>query len=256
MHMQGRAPFTFNEQNLAAIRKILSSLPGPLPLSTTWPPEQNAVPRRPESLRSDRERERAARRAAVLVPLCNRDGIASLLFTVRSSKVSTHKGQVSFPGGHLEASEDAIEAALRETREEIGDNLGGIEVLGTCQTLPAVTGTPVTPVLAFVQQDVGPLLPNLELSPDEVESVFTLSVRELLDPAFRVTDDLGLRGKLPAFTAGPSRVWGLTALITDGVLRNGVVPLLQEPSSPLAEGDGARRHDAPGTDQGSCSSSL
>lgn len=45
--------------------------------------------------------------------------------------------QVSFPGGHLEPGEDAIGAALRETREEIGDSLGEIEVLGTCQTLPA-----------------------------------------------------------------------------------------------------------------------
>ncbi|CAN0333722.1 unnamed protein product, partial [Ectocarpus sp. 4 AP-2014] len=68
---------------------------------------------------------------------CNRDGVASLLFTVRSRKVSTHKGEVSFPGGHLEHGEDAIEAALRETREEIGDSLGRIDVLGTCQTLPA-----------------------------------------------------------------------------------------------------------------------
>lgn len=91
----------------------------------------------------------------------------------------------------------------------------------------------------------------------QVESVFTLSVSELLDPAFRMVDDLGLRGQLPAFTAGPSRVWGLTAQITDGVLRNGVVPLLQQtPSSPLAEDGGARQHDAPGNSKGSGSSSL
>ena len=44
---------------------------------------------------------------------------------------------MSFPGGHLEPGEDAVGAALRETREEIGDSLGEIEVLGTCQTLPA-----------------------------------------------------------------------------------------------------------------------
>ncbi|CAN0073430.1 unnamed protein product [Ectocarpus sp. 8 AP-2014] len=230
MHLYGRAPFTFNEQNLAAIRKVFS--PGPLPLLAGYglgaPPSAAAVPRASETSRSERGKSRAARRAAVLVPLCNRDGVASLLFTVRSGKVSTHKGQVSFPGGHLEPGEDAVEAALRETREEIGDSLGRIDVLGTCQTLPAITGTPVTPVVAFVRRDVGPLLPKLVLSPDEVESVFTLSLSELLDPSLRTMDNLCGRGQLPAFTAGPQRVWGLTAAITDGVLRNGIVQQQQQ----------------------------
>ncbi|CAN0093652.1 unnamed protein product [Ectocarpus sp. 12 AP-2014] len=253
MHLCGRAPFTFNEQNLAAIRKVFS--PGPLPLLAGYGLEAftstAAVPRASETLRSERGRSRAVRRAAVLVPLCNRDGVASLLFTVRSSKVSTHKGQVSFPGGHLEPGEDAVEAALRETREEIGDSLGRIDVLGTCHTLPAITGTPVTPVVAFVRRDVGPLLPKLVLSPDEVESVFTLSLSELLDPSLRTMDDLGGRGKLPAFTAGPQRVWGLTAAITDGVLRNGIVPLLQQQRP---EGDGSGNSGS-GSNNSSSSSS-
>lgn len=80
-----------------------------------------------------------------------------MLFQVRSGKVTTHKSQVSFPGGHIEAGETAVEAALRETREEIGAALGPIRVLGRCQEVPAVTGTIVTPVLAFVEQDVGDL---------------------------------------------------------------------------------------------------
>lgn len=221
MHVPTR-PFAFNEQNIAAVRKLLA--PGPLQL---WPKIPKPVGeddllRKAAGVGSDG----AARRAAVLVPLCNRDGKASMLFTVRTSKVSTHKGQVSFPGGHIEPGEGPIEAALRETREEVGPSLGHVEVLGTCQAVPAVTGTMVTPVLAFVYDDVGPRLPSLVLSPDEVESVFTLSVSELLDPGFRVVDDLGLRGKHPAFTAGPSRVWGLTAIIADGVLQQAILPWL------------------------------
>ncbi len=104
----------------------------------------------------------------------------------------------------------------------------------------------------------------------QVESVFTLSVSELLDPSFRESDDLGPRGKLPAFTAGPSRVWGLTALITDGVLRHGIVPALrQASSSPSVEGKaggdgeeaggraGARRQGVPPRqDKGPGNSSL
>ncbi|CAN0159502.1 unnamed protein product [Ectocarpus sp. 8 AP-2014] len=98
-------------------------------------------------------------------------------------------------------------------------------------------GTPVTPVVAFVQRDVGPLLPKLVPSPDEVESVFTLSLSELLDPSLRTMDDLYGQGRFPAFTAGPQRVWGLTAAIADGVLRNGIVPLLLQQQQQQQEGD-------------------
>ena len=54
------------------------------------------------------------RRAAVLVPLCVVDDKPSVLFTLRSGNVSTHKSQVSFPGGHLEAGETQVAAARRE----------------------------------------------------------------------------------------------------------------------------------------------
>jgi len=70
------------------------------------------------------------RRAAVMMPLCNVDGHASCLFTKRSESVGTHKGQVSFPGGHLDNDETPIQAALREQVEELGDAMSGCEVLG------------------------------------------------------------------------------------------------------------------------------
>lgn len=78
--------------------------------------------------------------AAVLIPLCNYKGKPSILFTLRSNKVGTHKGQVSFPGGHLEKDETAVDAAIRETIEELGPQINGIEIVGICQTIPAITG--------------------------------------------------------------------------------------------------------------------
>lgn len=62
----------------------------------------------------------------------------------------------------------------------------------------------------------------------QVESVFTLSISQLLDPSFRAVDDLGLRGHIPAFTAGPSRVWGLTAIITEGVLQGSLTKVFAD----------------------------
>ena len=89
--------------------------------------------------------QHCAKRAAVLIPLCNRNGIASILFSLRTMSLSTHKGQVSFPGGHIEENESPVEAAIRETKEEIGSGIGHIDILGICQTIPAITGTLVTP---------------------------------------------------------------------------------------------------------------
>lgn len=81
---------------------------------------------------------RASRRAAVLVPFCLKEGRPAVLFTVRSQHVSTHKGQVSFPGGHTEPGESAPVAAVREAHEELGSSLGPIALIARCTTMPAV----------------------------------------------------------------------------------------------------------------------
>lgn len=93
--------------------------------------------------------QKGQKQAAVLVSLCNSHGIASLLFTIRSLNVGTHKGHVSFPGGHIVKGETATEAAVRETYEEIGCAPESVRVLGVCQTVPAITGTLVTPVIGY-----------------------------------------------------------------------------------------------------------
>ena len=58
--------------------------------------------------------------AAVLVPLVERAGELSVLLTQRAVELKSHAGQISFPGGRLEANESPLEAALREAREEVG----------------------------------------------------------------------------------------------------------------------------------------
>lgn len=167
--------------------------------------------------------------AAVLVPLGLRGGRPAILFTKRTDTVGTHKGQVSFPGGRMDATDkDEVECALRELAEEVGLSAGEVEVLGPFHDVMSITGLRVTPVLGFV----GELDPaRLSLRPGEVEDAFALTLDELVDPGKRATQRLGdLRA--PYFAAGPHPIWGLTALILDEVLREALGLELGEPALP------------------------
>ncbi|KAI6068344.1 Nucleoside diphosphate-linked moiety X motif 8 [Aix galericulata] len=160
----------------------------------------------------------AAAGAAVLVPLCSVRGRPSLLYTLRCRRLpGPHSGDVSFPGGKREASDgDAVATALRETREELGLELGEGSVWGMLRSLPDRQGMLVVPVVA----NLGPL-ENLKLSPnpEEVAETFTLPLAHLLREEnqgythFRTGGRYGYT--LPVFLHGPHRVWGLTAIITE-----------------------------------------
>jgi nudix motif 8 len=168
-----------------------------------------------------RRRLRAApspREAAVLVSLCHIDGEAGVLFTKRSDKVGTHKGQVSFPGGMAdEDDEGPAHTALRELEEEIGLSMNDIEVLGLFHEAQAITGVRVVPVVGFLGDvDLG----ALTISEAEIDEVFALRFEELLDDAQRFEKILGERGPHPVFVAGPHPVWGLTAWILREVLED------------------------------------
>jgi nudix motif 8 len=155
--------------------------------------------------------------ASVLVPLCHVDGEASVLFTKRTETVSTHKGQVSFPGGRRDPEDqDDIDTALRELEEEIGVHRDAVDVLGTFHEVMSITQVCVTPVVGFIGEvgDRG----GLRLSPHEIDVAFTLPLSALIDVDKRTLQQLGNR-HAPLFTAGPHPVWGLTAWILDEVLR-------------------------------------
>ncbi|XP_042301958.1 nucleoside diphosphate-linked moiety X motif 8 [Sceloporus undulatus] len=164
-----------------------------------------------------RHRQEAAS-AAVLVSLCTVAGEPAVLYTLRSSTLSgLHKGDVSFPGGRCDDSDrDVIATALRETREELGLQLGEDSVWGIMRPLPDKTKMMVVPVLA----NLGPLEQLiLKPNPKEVEAVFTLSISHLLKEENQGYTHFCRNGvysyTMPVFPRGPHRVWGLTAIITE-----------------------------------------
>jgi 8-oxo-dGTP pyrophosphatase MutT (NUDIX family) len=116
--------------------------------------------------------------AAVLVPLLDRPDGLSVLFTTRTPHLSKHAGQISFPGGRIEAGDaDAVAAALRETEEEIGLERRYVEIVGQLDTYVTGTGFAVTPVVGLVAL-------GFQLNPDphEVAEVFEVPLAFLLDP--------------------------------------------------------------------------
>ncbi len=162
-----------------------------------------------------RGKGRALTPAAVLIGLVgHRDGL-TVLFTQRTGHLLHHPGQISFPGGHMDASDKTPEqTALRETEEEIGLNRGHVETIGRLDTYVTRTGFSITPVVALVKPPF-----DVEPDPHEVDEVFEVPLAFLLDPANHKRHSREIEGEIREFHAvpyGDYYIWGATA----GILIN------------------------------------
>ncbi len=162
-----------------------------------------------------RNPDQPLRPAAVLVPLVNRKDGPTVLFTQRTDHLDHHPGQVSFPGGHVDAGDaSAEETALRETEEEVGIHRRHIKLIGRIDTYLTSTGFSVTPV-------VGMMEPPFEINPDPVEvaEVFEVPLAFLFDAAnhsrviYHARDEQWDTYDMPY---NGHRIWGVTA----GMFRN------------------------------------
>ncbi len=148
--------------------------------------------------------------AAVLVPILDGSAGPSVLLTVRASHLRAHAGQVSFPGGRLEADDrDIAAAAIRETAEEIGIAAASIEPLGFLTDHVVLSGYRITPLVALVRA-------GYVLAPDiaEVAGIFELPLAVVLDPhSYRGRRRLlgGVELETQELPHGPHRIWGATA---------------------------------------------
>jgi 8-oxo-dGTP pyrophosphatase MutT (NUDIX family) len=155
--------------------------------------------------------EPGSRPAAVLCALFEEAGEARVLLTRRSSKLRSHTGEVSFPGGRLEDGEAPVAAALREASEEIGVDPADVEILG--QLSPLSTFSSRASITPFV--GVLPGRPSLQTNPAEVERAFDVSLAELVSDGVYHQEVWELPGagwrEMNFFELVGDTVWGATA---------------------------------------------
>jgi len=152
-----------------------------------------------------------SRAAAVLLVIREQQGELQLLLTKRSSDLRHHPGQISFPGGKIEANEQSQQAALRETQEETGIAPEQLQLIGQLPSYATGTGFLIQPWIAFLTQEV-----ELRLQHTEVESAFWLPLPFVLNPQNIHSEYFAMHGQshlLHFMPFGPHLIWGATAAI-------------------------------------------
>lgn len=135
-----------------------------------------------------------------------------MLLTRRSDALTSHTGQIAFPGGRMDPGETAVEAALREAQEEVDLDPATVDVLGLGDAYETVTGFMVTPVVGWLDPP-----PVVRPAPDEVAEVFEAPWDFLMDAVNHRRDfydpETGPRRWFWAMPYGERYIWGATAAI-------------------------------------------
>jgi 8-oxo-dGTP pyrophosphatase MutT (NUDIX family) len=152
------------------------------------------------------------RKAAVLIAVTESKD-PELIYTLRSNKVGSHGGEVSFPGGMYEEQDDNLEnTALRESEEETGLDRNKVSILGPIDTVVSRFNISVTPYVGIVPHDI-----ELNDSSDEIEACFRVPLSFLLRDKRHRNDEINRNGDIffmPAYEYNSYIIWGLTAMMT------------------------------------------
>ena len=157
------------------------------------------------------------RAAAVLIPITDR-AEPGVILTQRPTWLRSHAGQVAFPGGKVDDSdENSIFAALREAEEELNIPPARVEVIGVADTYYSGSGYSIAPVVGIIPPDL-----DLQPNPQEVEDWFEVPLAFLLDPANSIKKETNWNGQQRSYYDmqwGERRIWGVTAGIIANLVR-------------------------------------
>ena len=156
--------------------------------------------------------EEDAIQSAVLILLYEENGVICFTLTERTQTVEHHRGQISLPGGARETDEKLSSTAIRETQEEIGIYADDVDIIGALSPLfVPVTGFIINPFVGIINANFEP-----QPAPEEVETVISVHVNELLNDDNELQEKRNLRGydvNIPYFLLSGHKVWGATAMI-------------------------------------------
>ena len=160
--------------------------------------------------------------ASILLLLYPLEGEWFFFLTKRSQDVEHHKGQISFPGGVVEMNESKMNAAIRETNEEIGVDRDVIKIIGNLTPLYIpVSNFHISPYVGWTEEK-----PHTKVQDAEVKRVFSVSINDLiLEKNLKTKKDFfsNKSVKVPYFYLNGETVWGATSMILSEfkfILRN------------------------------------
>ncbi|OBT13162.1 coenzyme A pyrophosphatase [Vibrio sp. UCD-FRSSP16_10] len=158
------------------------------------------------------------RPAAVLIGLVERNNSLYVVLTKRAAHLKHHPGQVSFPGGKFEQSDEQLSlTAIRETHEEVGIEPSMINIIGALPAIPTISRFAVTPFIAMIDANY-----QSKIDPNEVAEVFEVPAQFLFSSANLFHFHFELKTVTHKVFAIPYRqhfIWGVTAQIIDAVQR-------------------------------------
>ena len=159
------------------------------------------------------------KKAGVLIAILNYEEYIdspSIIYTQRSSIVSTHSGEVSFPGGMMEDIDtDLYQTALRESHEEMNLDPSTVTRIGRLNYLISRYDIEVNPFVAVIDEK-----PNLEGN-SEIEEIFEVPIEFLLNKNNMTTQTFqrdNMKLEMPTWYYNDQKIWGLTAMITADLL--------------------------------------
>lgn len=150
--------------------------------------------------------------AGVLVPVTEDLSNPEIVFTLRSANLSTHRGQVSFPGGKRDREDRSLaETALREAHEEIGLEPDLVQVIAPLSQVMSRHGILVTPFVGVIPTDVA-----LTANPGEIDSIFRVPIEFFLEDRRERTDAIPFMNHtfyVPCYRWERYQIWGLSAVV-------------------------------------------